>query len=178
MIPESAVWSPTAVMLTRRLPPLATVPATTLAPTPLDTVLDSPVIMDSSTSAEPSATMPSAGTRAPGRTRTISPTRNSESGTDSVSEPFMRSAVSGSRAASALSAPRAWEMARISNQWPSTMIVISEATSHQTSISKRPNVAATEVPKATMIARLMSVIMPGLRSASSPHAPRIKTRPP
>jgi hypothetical protein len=34
------------------------------------------------------------------------------------------------------------------------------------------------VPKATMMARLMSVIMPGLWSASSPHAPRMKTRPP
>ena len=32
MIPERAVWSPTAVTRTRRLPPLATVPAMTLAP--------------------------------------------------------------------------------------------------------------------------------------------------
>jgi hypothetical protein len=47
-------------------------------------------------------------------------------------------------------------------EWPRTMIVISEATSHQTSISKRPNVAASDVPKATMIAKLISVIMPGL----------------
>jgi hypothetical protein len=37
-----------------------------------------------------------------------------------------------------------------------------EASSHQTSISKRPNVAASEVPKATVIAKLMRVIMPGL----------------
>ena len=162
IIPERAVWSPTAVMRTRRLPPLTTVPAITVAPGRFDTVLDSPVIMDSSTWAAPSTTVPSAGTRAPGRTRTTSPTRNSESGTDSVVEPFTRSAVSGSRAASVFSAPRAWEMARISSQWPSTMIVISDASSHQTSISKRPNVAASEVPKATMIARLMSVIMPGL----------------
>ena len=34
MIPERAVWSPTAVILTRRLPPLATVPAITLEPDP------------------------------------------------------------------------------------------------------------------------------------------------
>src|SRR6266446_8907960 len=79
-----------------------------------------------------------------------------------VSAPSTRSAVSGNNAASALSAPRAWEMARISSQWPRTMIVISEASSHQTSISKSPNVAASEVPNATMIARLMRVIMPGL----------------
>src|SRR2546429_6497569 len=43
--------------------------AITLAPATFGTVLDSPVIMDSSTSADPSATVPSAGTRAPGRTR-------------------------------------------------------------------------------------------------------------
>ena len=49
---------------------------------------------------------------------------------------------------------------------------------HQTSISNRPSVAASEVAKATMMARLMSVIMPGLRSASSACAPRTKTRPP
>ena len=116
MIPERAVCSPVAVMLTRRLPPLATVPAITLAPATFGTVLDSPVIMDSSTSADPSATVPSAGTRAPGRTRTMSPTRNSESGTERMSVPFTSSAVSGSRAASALSAPRACEMARISSQ--------------------------------------------------------------
>src|ERR1700676_474759 len=58
------------------------------------------------------------------------------------------------------------------------MIVINDASSHQTSISKRPNVAAIEVPKATMIAKLINVIMPGLRSASSPRAPRMNTRPP
>src|SRR5258705_12615086 len=58
------------------------------------------------------------------------------------------------------------------------MIVINDASSHQTSISKRPNVAAIEVPKATMIAKLINVIMPGLRSASSPRDPRMNTRPP
>src|ERR1700738_1951960 len=58
------------------------------------------------------------------------------------------------------------------------MIVINDASSHQTSISKRPNVAAIEVPNATMIAKLINVIMPGLRSASSPRDPRMNTRPP
>src|SRR2546430_1222883 len=66
MIPDRAVASPTAVTRTRRLPPAATVPATTLAPGSLATGRDSPVIIDSSTSAPPSATMPSAGTRDPG----------------------------------------------------------------------------------------------------------------
>src|SRR5882762_5881840 len=55
---------------------------------------------------------------------------------------------------------------------------VQDESSHHTSMSKRPNVAASEVQKATMIARLIRVIMPGLRSASSVHAPRMKTRPP
>jgi len=38
--------------------------------------------------------------------------------------------------------------------------------------------AASDVPKATMIAKLKSVIMPGLWSASSRNARRMKTRPP
>src|SRR3981189_3165839 len=58
------------------------------------------------------------------------------------------------------------------------MIVINDASSHQTSISKRPNVAAIDVPKETMIATLINVIMPGLRSAGSPRDPRMNTRPP
>src|SRR5262245_3170258 len=66
MMPDRAVASPTAVTRTRRLPPATTVPATTLAPGSFGTGRDSPVIIDSSTSAAPSATTPSAGTRAPG----------------------------------------------------------------------------------------------------------------
>ncbi len=56
MMPDRAVCSPTAVMRTRRLPPAATVPAMTLPPGPFETVRDSPVIIDSSTSAELSMT--------------------------------------------------------------------------------------------------------------------------
>src|SRR6266568_3032879 len=51
----------------RRLAPLATVPAMTAPPGPFETVRDSPVIIDSSTSADPSTTGPSTGTRVPGR---------------------------------------------------------------------------------------------------------------
>ena len=52
---------------------VATVPATTRSPTALRTGRDSPVIIDSSTSASPSTTTPSAGTGAPDRTSTTSP---------------------------------------------------------------------------------------------------------
>src|SRR5260370_23225683 len=58
------------------------------------------------------------------------------------------------------------------------MIVINGAGPHDTSTTKRPNVAAIDVPKATMIAKLINVIMPGWRSASSPRDPRMNTRPP
>src|SRR5216684_4728270 len=51
MMPESVVCSPTAVTRSRRLPPMATVPPATAAPGALDIARDSPVIMDSSTSA-------------------------------------------------------------------------------------------------------------------------------
>src|SRR6266849_154907 len=60
MIPERAVCSPTALTRTRRLPPAATVPATTVVPGPFETPRDSPVISDSSTSAVPPITFPSA----------------------------------------------------------------------------------------------------------------------
>ena len=56
--------------------------------------------------------------------------------------------------------------------------MISVASSHQMSMAKRPSVAAREVTKATVIAKLIRVIIPGWRSASSPRAPRRKTRPP
>ena len=55
---------------------------------------------------------------------------------------------------------------------------MSVATSHHTSILKNPNVAASEAAKATTMPRLISVIIPGRRLASSPHAPRRKTLPP
>jgi hypothetical protein len=76
---------------------------------------------------------------------------------------WIRSASSGSRAASASSAPRAWAIERISSQCPRSMIVISVASSHQTSTSNSPSVAAQLAAKATLMARLMSVIIPGCR---------------
>ena len=43
MIPDSAVWSPVAVIRIRRLPPAGTGPATTVSPASLATGRDSPV---------------------------------------------------------------------------------------------------------------------------------------
>ena len=144
----------------------------------LVTARDSPVMTDSSTSAVPSTTTPSAGTRAPGRTRTMSSTRNWAIGTSSVPSAVTRSAVSGSKAARAERAPWAWAIERISSQWPSSMMVMRVASSHQISTSNRPSVPAQDVTKATTIASEIRVIIPGWRSASSPWAPRMKTSPP
>ncbi len=76
-MPASAVSSPTAVISTRRPESVATVPATTVSSSPRRTGLDSPVIIDSSTLAEPERMIPSAGIRPPGRTRIRSPSRSS-----------------------------------------------------------------------------------------------------
>ena len=48
-------------------------------------------------------------------------------------------------------------------------MVMSVASSHQISTSKRPSVAAQLVTNATVMAIAMSVIMPGWRSRSSRH---------
>ena len=178
MIPDSAVSSPVAVTRIRRLPPSATVPAMTAPPGSLATGRLSPVIMDSSTSAVPSATTPSAGTRPPGRMSSTSPTRRPATGTVSVPSSVTRSAVSGNRAASALRAPWAWAIERISSQWPSSMMVISVASSHQISTENSPRDPATLVMKATLIASEISVIMPGCLSRSSSRPPRRNTNPP
>ena len=108
----------------------------------------------------------------------MSPTARAESGTVSVPAPVTRSAVSGRSSASAVSAPRAWAIERISSQWPRSMIVMSVASSHQISTSNSPSVPAQLVTNATTIARLMRVIIPGWRSANSVLAPRRKTSPP
>ena len=66
---------------------------------------DSPVIIDSFTSLLPLCTTPSAGTLAPGRTSTRSPSRSAEISTSSIVSPTMRCAVLGSSRASSRSAP-------------------------------------------------------------------------
>ena len=141
---------------------------------------DSPVIMDSSTAALPVWIVPSAGIRPPERTSTTSPTASSARLTVSVSVPRTRSAVSGSKAARASSALEAAPSARISSQWPRSMITISSASSHQKSRSKPPmrSVVAQEATNATVIASEINSIIPGWRCLISCHAPVRKGAPP
>jgi hypothetical protein len=164
MMPASAVFSPVPVTSTRSDPVPFAVPAITFSPAALRTGRDSPVIIASLTSLEPSRTTPSAGIPAPGRTRRTSPSRSSDTGTVSVLSPTMRSAVSGSSFASSFKAPCACEIERISIQWPRTMIVTSVASSHHRSEPGNPRVTARLKTKATPIASEISVIIPGRRA--------------
>jgi hypothetical protein len=109
----------------------------------LPTGRDSPVIIASSTELCPAATVPSAGTEAPGRTSTRSPGRRSAAATSSVRSPSrMRTARSGRSFASSFSAPLACAIERISIQWPSSMMVTSVASSHQSAWPGKPSTTA------------------------------------
>ena len=148
-----------------------TVPATTASPGLRVTGRDSPVIMDSSRSAVPATISPSAGTRPPGRTTTTSPALSSAGDTFTVASPSTRSASSGSSAASESSADDDWASERISSQWPSSMMMISSASSHQKSRewSSRPSWAPHDATNATVIARATRSIIPGARLLTSVH---------
>ncbi len=153
-------------------------PATTRSPTARAAGRDSPVIIDSSSSAAPSTMTPSAGTRPPERTRTTSPTASSLAGTVRTPPPVTTSASSGRSDARASRAPLACPIARISSQWPSSITAISAASSHQKSRSTSPNSVAQLAANATEIASPINSIMPGCRDRTSETAPVRKGHPP
>ena len=179
-MPARAVSSPIAVTSTRRPESVATVPATTCPPVSRRTVLDSPVTIDSSMLADPSTILPSAGTDAPGRTITTSPTTSSPGATVITSSPSTFSASSGRSAARESSAEVVWASERISIQWPNNMMTTSRASSHQkpSSASSNCRLAPIEAMKATVIARLINSIIPGLRERTSETAPVRNGEPP
>jgi hypothetical protein len=72
-----------------------TVPANTSSPAAFDAGHASPVIGDWSTSDRPDVTVPSTGTRPPGRTTTTSPTATSPMGTSRSTSPRRTVATSG-----------------------------------------------------------------------------------
>ena len=180
LMPARVVSSPTAVTSTRRPESVAMVPAMTRSPSPRRTVVDSPVTIDSSMLADPSATRPSAGTDAPGRTTTRSPTTSSAGSTWTVSPSRTTSAVSGRRAASAVRAEAVCAVERISTQWPNSMMTTRSASSHQKSSSalSTPRVEPQDERNATVIASPMRSIIPGRRARISSTAPVRKGRPP
>ena len=143
-MPARAVSSPTAVTSTRRPESVATVPATTVSPSPRRTGRDSPVIIDSSMLAEPCG---SGRRRGPGRRAGPRPGHRAAGRSVRPARPRRRrrrSASSGSSAASESRAEVVWARDRISIQWPSSMITISSASSHQksSSWSTMPRLAA------------------------------------
>jgi hypothetical protein len=88
--------------LIRRAPVPFSVPANTSSPISFATGSGSPVIEAWSTSLRPSSTSPSAPTRSPGRTSTMSPTtRSAVSISSSSPYPLSRVARSGARSSSA-----------------------------------------------------------------------------
>jgi hypothetical protein len=121
---------------------------------------------------------PSAGTLPPERTSTTSPLLRSPKETVSVPPSTTRSASSGRSSASASSAPDACPTARISSQWPSSIIVTRRASSHQKSRSKKPNVVAALATNATIIAMAMRSIMPGCLDLASSKPPLRNGQPP
>ena len=139
-MPASAVSSPTAVTSTRSPESVATVPATTVSPTAAghrSGTRRSPSTRRSRRRRRRCRRRP--GTLPPGRTMTTSPTRSSAVARRSVTSLAVghstRSASSGSSAASESSADVVCASDRISIQWPSSMITISSASSHQKSSS-------------------------------------------
>ena len=179
-MPARAVSSPVAVTSTRRPESVAIVPATTASPTDRRTVRDSPVIIDSSREAVPSTTRPSAGTEAPGRTTTTSPTCSAEGATRMVVSPSTFSVSSGRSPASESSAEVVCASDRISIQCPTSMMTMRSASSHQKSSSwlTSPRLYAHDARNATVIARPMRSIMPGRRPRISSTAPVRNGRPP
>lgn len=110
-------------------------PPNTVLPGFASTARASPVTSASLTDDEPSVTSPSAGTFSPASTMTVCPTCTRSSGT-SAKEPSgcCTWASEGKSSAISLSASPAPMTARISIQWPSSMMTMSVASSQKKSM--------------------------------------------
>ncbi len=103
----SMVSDETRVVRTARTPSMLMVPAYTSSFTRFDTGTDSPVMAAWSTVVTPSTTLPSRGTRSPGRTMNTSPGTTFPTGRSTSSSPRLMVAISGLRSISASMACRA-----------------------------------------------------------------------
>ena len=127
-----AIWAswvsaPTRVARTSSRPPALTVAPTTGSPGPTSTGTDSPVSIAASIAEVPRVTTPSVATFSPGRTRNVSPTASSPTGTR-TSRPSRSTATS--LAPSSMSARRAApdrRLARPSSQRPASRKVVTPA---------------------------------------------------
>ena len=130
MMCASAVCSPVAVTRMTSRPLTLAVPAQSRLPADLSEGVDSPVSIDSSTAESPAVTVPSVGTRSPGRKTTVSPARSSATGT-CVSAPSAarRRAVAGARFSRLRKALEARTLTVDSSQCPTLTSAIMAAAS-------------------------------------------------
>ena len=127
MIRASVVSAPIAVVSIAITPSPLIEPAVARAPGSFATGRLSPVISDSSMCVRPSRTTPSTGTRSPGRTIAISPTRTSASPISRSPEASRTRARSGRRAFSARIASVVCRFARASSHLPKRTSVMTTA---------------------------------------------------
>ena len=119
MMRASVVSSPSRLTRRTKAPERFMVPPVTASPSSRATASGSPVSMDSSMVVRPSVITPSMGTFSPGRTRTRSPTRNSDTGISAWPAARTTRAVVARRPISALIASLVVRLARVSRAWPS-----------------------------------------------------------
>ena len=100
----------------------------TSSPTVLATGMGSPVIIDSSTDESPSTTMPSTGSRSPGRAAMMSPTTTLSMGMFRSSPSRTTHAVFGCRPMSERMASPVPLRAFASSSWPTSISVITTPT--------------------------------------------------
>ena len=123
IICERVVSSATRNALHFKKPRLFIVAPVTLSPTNLSTGMLSPVILDSSTEASPSTTIPSAGMLSPAFTIKTSPTTNSSAGIK-ISLPSRKTvALLGARSISPRRASAVFPFERASRSFPTVISV-------------------------------------------------------
>ncbi len=127
MIRASVDSAPTAVVFTSSRPSAFTEPPVIMSPSCFATGRLSPVIRDWSMWLAPSTTIPSTGTRSPGRTTTRSSRATLPMGTSMSWPPRRTRAVSGRSALSARMASVVWRLARVSSHLPSNTRVMTTA---------------------------------------------------
>ena len=128
MMCASTLSLPAAVTVISTRPSPLIEPPVSASPTALATGSGSPVNMLSSTCVAPSVTVPSAGTRSPGRTASLSPARSSSTGMSfSAPSQSIRCATEGRSACSARMAAVVWRLARSSSHLPRRTRVMTTA---------------------------------------------------
>ena len=121
----STVSAPTLEARNTMAPLVLSVPAMMASPGRLATGMLSPVSIDWSNSEVPSSTVPSTGTRSPGRTTTRSPCTTCSTGTSTSEAPRRTRAIGGCSAARPRTASRVRMVARISSHRPTSTSVIT-----------------------------------------------------